>query len=62
MPLFNKDKWNIQLYGIYNGPIPLFAKKFEKDLKEAYAKEKVKPINFQYGYGSHCGLLVAKKK
>jgi len=59
---FDKNKWDLQLYGMYNGPIPLFAKRFEKDLKEAYAKEKVKPITFQYGYGSHCGVLVARKK
>ena len=31
-------------------------------LKDAYAKAKPKPLNFQYGYGAHCGLLLAKKK
>jgi hypothetical protein len=58
----DKDKWDIQLYGVYNGPIELFAKKYEKDLKEAYTKGKPKAINFQYGYGKQCGLLVARKK
>lgn len=58
----DKTKWNIQLYGVYNGPIQMFANRFEKDLKEAYTKEKVKPLTFQYGYGAHCGLLVARKK
>jgi len=58
----DKNKWNIQLYGVYNGPIEMFANRFEKDLKEAYTKDKVKAINFQYGYGKQCGLLVARKK
>ena len=59
---FDKTKWDIQLYGVYNGPIPLFAKRYEKDLKEAFTKGSVKPITFQYGYGSHCALLIARKK
>ena len=59
---FDKTKWDIQLYGVYNGPIPLFAKRYEKDLKEAFTKGNVKPITFQYGYGSHCALLIARKK
>jgi len=58
----NKTNWNIQLYGVYKSPIPMFANRFEKDLKEEYSKEKVKSINFQYGYGNQCGLLVARKK
>jgi hypothetical protein len=58
----DQKKWSVQLYGVYNGPIPMFANRFEKDLKEAYDKEKPKPLSFQYGYGSHCGLLVARKK
>ena len=58
----DETKWDVQLFGMYTGPIPLFAKKFEKDLKDAYAKAKPKPLNFQYGYGAHCGLLLAKKK
>jgi hypothetical protein len=58
----DQTKWDVQLFGTYTGPIPLFVKQYEKDLKDAYAKGKPKPINFQYGYGSHCGLLLAKKK
>lgn len=58
----DKTKWNVQLYGVYNGPIPMFKNRFEKDLKDAYSTSTAKPINFQYGYGSHCGLLVARKK
>ena len=29
----DKTKWNVQLYGVYNGPIKMFANRFEKDLK-----------------------------
>lgn len=59
-----QKKWNISLYGVYNGPIQLFAGKYEKDLKEAYTtgKDKVKPLEFHYGYGTTCALLVARKK
>jgi len=57
-----KDKWSIQLYGVYNSPISMFSNRFEKDLKQAYTDMKVKPIDFRYGYGNHCGLLVARKK
>ncbi len=60
--MIDKTKWNVQLYGVYTTPIDLFANYFEKDLKEAYTKGKPKAINFQYGYGAHCGLLVARKK
>lgn len=60
----DRSEWDVTLYGVYNGPIPLFANCFEKDLKEAYTKGKdsIKTLNFQYGYGTHCGLLVARKK
>jgi len=56
------SRWNVRLYGVYNGPIPMFKNRFEEDLQEAYKNGKAKPINFQYGYGSHCGLLVARKR
>ena len=55
-------KWNIQLYGAYNGPISLFANHFEKDLKKAYETEKVKEVPFQYGYGKSTALMLFKKK
>ena len=58
----DKTKWDIKLYGVYNCPISMFANRFEKELKEAYNKEKVNPIYFQYGYGATCGLLLARKK
>lgn len=59
-----QSKWNISLYGVYNGPIQLFSGKYEKDLKAAYTegKDKVKPLDFHYGYGTACALLVARKK
>jgi hypothetical protein len=59
-----QNKWDISLYGIYNGPIQLFAGCYETDLKKAYTdgKDKVKPLDFHYGYGTVCALLVARKK
>ena len=58
----DKSKWKVQLYGVYNGPIQMFANRFEQDLKDAYLKENIKNINFQYGYGAKCGILIARKK
>jgi len=58
----DNTKWDIKLYGVYDGPIPMFKNRFEKDLKEAYNTKKTNLIHFQYGYGATCGLLVARKK
>ena len=60
----DRKNWNVKLYGKYNGPIKLFSKCYEKDLKEAYINDslKIKPIDFHYGYGKTSALLIARKK
>jgi hypothetical protein len=59
---FNKDVWDIQLYGVYNGPIPIFSSMYEPDLKKAYNELEVKPIPFQYGYGSTTTVYTLRRK
>jgi hypothetical protein len=58
---FDKTKWNIQFYGIYDRPINDFSYCFQKDLNAAYAAGS-KPFDFKYGYGKGRNMLLAKKK
>lgn len=59
---FNKDVWDVQLYGVYNGPIPIFSSMYEPDLKKAYSELEVKNVPFQYGYGSTTTLYTFRRK
>jgi len=58
---YEKNKWKINLYGVYTGPIDMFANRYEKDLKEAFTKEKVGTFTFKYGYGTNSNMLLARK-
>jgi hypothetical protein len=58
---FNDTKWNIQLFGVYEKPIPLFKDFFENDLSEAY-KKGAKTITFRYGYNRKSNMLLAERK
>lgn len=42
-------EWHRTFYGMYDGPIRLFAVRHQKDLVEAYAKD-AKPLDFGIGY------------
>ncbi len=57
---FNKSIWNIQLYGTYDKPIPVFKYCFQNDLNAAYTKG-AKPFNFKYGYGKGRNMLLVRK-
>ncbi len=47
---FDSTVWKVQLYGVYNGPIPLFKNKFQQNLYQAYRSQPVKPLPFGIGY------------
>ena len=47
---FDSTAWKVQLYGVYNGPIPLFRNKFQQNLYQAYRTHPVKPLPFGLGY------------
>jgi len=47
---FDKDTWDIQLYGTYTRPIDLFAEYGQGDLRAAYGSGGVKKIDFGTGY------------
>ena len=47
---FAESDWARRLYGTYNGPIPLFNNRLQKDVRKAYQAEGAMPIDFVYGY------------
>ena len=62
---FDSTAWKLQLYGVYNGPIPLFRNKFQQNLYQAYRTQAVKPLSFGIGYHLRPGtsnLLWAVRK
>jgi hypothetical protein len=46
---FNRDKWNLRLFGTYVGPIDLFKKYYQPRLQELYATSN--PPEFGIGFG-----------
>jgi hypothetical protein len=46
---FAAANWDRTFFGSYDGPIRLFANRYQKDLREAYAKS-AKPLDFGIGY------------
>ncbi|MEM6280011.1 MAG: hypothetical protein AAF733_11065 [Verrucomicrobiota bacterium] len=46
---FKADEWYVDLYGVYTGPIDLFAEYYQADMRAAYQSRK-KPLNFGTGY------------
>ncbi|RME93474.1 MAG: hypothetical protein D6767_00880 [Candidatus Hydrogenedentota bacterium] len=62
---FIPDLWDIQLYGSYTRPIPLFISRCQPDLKEAFIKNKANPLPFTYGYQMRIGnshVLVIQRR
>lgn len=64
---FDKNMWDIKLYGAYTGPINIYRSQFERDLDAAYKKDiTIKPVDFDMGYKSRTAnstnLLVARRK
>ncbi|MEM6278471.1 MAG: hypothetical protein AAF733_03260 [Verrucomicrobiota bacterium] len=46
---FKADEWYVDLYGVYTGPIELFAEYYQADMRAAYQTRK-KPLDFGTGY------------
>ncbi|MBX7057971.1 MAG: hypothetical protein K1X75_07880 [Leptospirales bacterium] len=63
---FGREQWDVQLYGAYDRPIPLFANRIQNDLKQMYAnRSAVKSLPFGIGYVFQQGrsnLMIARKR
>ncbi len=67
IPLRNFDlkKWEVQPYGNYVKPIPLFSGNYQRDLQTLFVKQHPQPLRFSFGYQWRVGnsmVLVATKK
>jgi hypothetical protein len=47
---FTSDRWTLRFFGIYTGPIDLFKKFYQADLRQYYAASSPKPLTFGFGY------------
>jgi hypothetical protein len=47
---FNRDKWNIRVFGNYLGPIEIFKQHYQPKLKEIFEQSGPPPIGFNFGY------------
>ena len=47
---FNRDKWNIRVFGNYIGPIEIFKQHYQPQLMELYQQSNPPPLEFNFGY------------
>jgi hypothetical protein len=47
---FTPDRWTLRLFGTYTGPIELFKKFYQPDLRQYYSTSYPKPLTFPFGY------------
>ena len=57
---FDQRRWNVKLFGVYDGVLPLFHEYFQPDLASAYQKSKPGDLGFAFGYAWQIpkGLLI----
>jgi hypothetical protein len=47
---FNRDKWNIRVFGNYVGPIEIFKQHYQPKLAELFQQSSPPPLDFNFGY------------
>lgn len=47
---FNRDKWNIRVFGNYAGPIEIFQQHYQPKLREIFDQSGPPPLDFNFGY------------
>jgi len=47
---YDQRRWNVKLYGVYDGVLPLFHEYYQPDLANAYQKSKPGDLGFAFGY------------
>jgi hypothetical protein len=57
---FDQRRWNVRLYGVYDGPIGLFSQYNQPDLANAFQKSRSGDLGFAFGYAWQVpkGLLI----
>jgi hypothetical protein len=61
---FNRDKWNIRVFGNYIGPIEIFRQHNQPKLTELYQQTAPPPLEFNFGYRwnhTQSNLIVATR-
>ena len=62
---FDRSKWQLEPYGHYVHPIPLFSHRYQPNMRQFFAKSKAPKIDFGIGYRhrpNESSFLVATKK
>lgn len=59
---FDKETWKISLHGVYERPIPIFSRYYQKELWEDYHALKNEELPFRRGYARQTNLLIARKR
>jgi hypothetical protein len=63
--LARDQSWDIRLFGQYRGPIKLFRRTCQPDLRYDIARQSLGPVPFSFGYNHRLGeshLIVARRK
>jgi hypothetical protein len=50
MSHFNRGKWNLRLFGTYQGPIELFKQHYQPQLRELFEQTNPPPLTIGFGY------------
>lgn len=61
---FNREKWNLRLFGTYLGPIEIFKQHYQPGLSELYEQSNPPPLSFNFGYRwnyKESNLIVAQR-
>lgn len=59
---YDKNVWNLRLFGKYIAPVPQYVDYQQDDLKAFYKSEKPSPIDFRFDYHSSASFILATKK
>jgi hypothetical protein len=57
---FDPKRWDIRLFGVYDGPLGLFKEYYQPNLANAYQQTKPAPLGFSFGYAwqKEKGILI----
>jgi hypothetical protein len=59
---FNPDRWQLQPFGVYRAPIPVFRGHNQPRLADLFKRLNAPPLDFRIGYGRGSSLMLAARK